>query len=190
LTDSRFNGRSLEPLPWPARKRGPAPANKEWNMRRYTKGAAVALLLAGTALAAGVAAADSYGNDNYRSDSYGNNHPNGAVSVQFNDVSMGYRDGYMDNNNGWHRWSNDNDYRSYRYQHANTYRDYKHDRGNSTVTIGFGNIAFGYRDGYWDNGHHWHHWRNRHDYQGYRYQNGSNFHDVNHDREHNNGWER
>jgi len=106
-------------------------------MGRYTKGAAVALLLAGTALAAGVAAADNYGNDNNRSDSRGYNH-----------------------------------------------------RGNSTVTIGFGNIAFGYRDGYWDNGHHWHHWRNRHDYQGYRDQNGSNFHDMNHDREHNNGWER
>jgi hypothetical protein len=95
-------------------------------MRKYTKGTAIALLLAGTALATtGAARADYYGND----------------------------------------------------------------RGHSTVTIGFGNVAYGYRDGYWDNGHRWHHWRHHNDYRGYRDENGSNFHDMNHDRENNNGWQ-
>jgi len=117
---------------------------------------------------------------------------NAVIGVSFNDVSMGYRDGYFDNGQRWHRWNNDGDYRSYRDQHGTTYRDYNHDRNtnNGGVTIGFGNVAFGYRDGYWDNGHRWHHWRNRHDYRGYRDQNGSNYHDMNHNRENNDGWQR
>jgi hypothetical protein len=221
-------------------------------MRITMKGAAIALLLAGTAFSTvGTASAsdnygnDNYRNDNYRNDNYSNDQPNGAVSVQFNDVSMGYRDGYWDNNHGWHRWNNDGDFRAYRYrhadtyrdwnhdrngndgvvtvsfsdvsmgyrdgywdnerrwhrwnndgdtrmyrfQHANTYRDYNHDRDAGNVTIGFGNIAYGYRDGYWDNGHRWHHWRHRGDYRGYRDRSGSNYHDMNHDRENNGGWQ-
>jgi hypothetical protein len=67
---------------------------------------------------------------------------------------------------------------------------YGNDRQNGAVTIQFGNIAYGYRDGYWDNGHRWHRWHHRNDYRGYRDQNGSNYHDMNHDREDNNGWQR
>jgi hypothetical protein len=154
-------------------------------MRKYIKGAAIALLLSGTALATtGAARADDgYGN-NYRND-----RPNGVVTVQFGDVAMGYRDGYRDNEQRWHRWNNDGDYQAYRNEHRDTYRDYNHDRDASNVTIGFGNVAFGYRDGYWDNGHRWHHWRHRNDYRGYRDENGSNFHDMNHDRENNDGWQ-
>ena len=214
-------------------------------MRNYLKGTAIALLLSGTALAtAGAAGADDsyYGRNNYGNDRASNtiavqfgdvsmgyrdgywdnerrwhswngdndyqayrsehadryrdyNHDrdgSAAIGVSFSDVSLGYRDGYWDNERRWHRWNNDGDYRSYRDQHSSTYRDYNHDRDarNSSVTIGFGNVAFGYRDGYWDNGHHWHHWHHRHDYQGYRDQNGSNYHDMNHDRENNDGWQR
>lgn len=104
-------------------------------MRITMKGAAIALLLAGTAFSTvGTASAsdnygnDNYRNDNYRNDNYSNDQPNGAVSVQFNDVSMGYRDGYWDNNRSWHHWNNDGDYRTYRYRHANTFRDWNHDR--------------------------------------------------------------
>src|SRR5437773_1636326 len=67
---------------------------------------------------------------------------------------------------------------------------YGRDRASSTVAVQFGDISMGYRDGYWDNGHRWHHWRHRHDYRGYRDQNGSNYHDMNHDREDNDGWQR
>ena len=58
------------------------------------------------------------------------------------------------------------------------------------ISIGFGDVAYGYRDGYWDGGHRWHHWRHNRDYRTYRYQHGSNYHDWNHDRDSDNGWQR
>ncbi|MGC9954891.1 MAG: hypothetical protein ABSD21_11515 [Rhizomicrobium sp.] len=63
-------------------------------------------------------------------------------------------------------------------------------RSSGIISIGFGDVAFGYRDGYWDSGHRWHHWRHNRDYRDYRGQNGSNYHDWNHDRDSNNGWQR
>jgi hypothetical protein len=56
------------------------------------------------------------------------------------------------------------------------YNTYGRDRPAAVVSIGFGDVAFGYRDGYWDSGHRWHHWRHNRDYQTYRGQNGSNYH--------------
>ncbi len=100
-------------------------------MRMFLKGAAMALVVAGTALATiGAASADGYSNRSDRG------------------------------------------------------------RGNPTISIGFGDIAFGYRDGYWDNGHHWHHWRHNRDYRTYRDQDGSNYHDWKHNRDHDHGWQR
>jgi hypothetical protein len=29
----------------------------------------------------------------------------------------------------------------------------------ATLSFNFGNVAAGFSDGYWDNGHHWHSWR-------------------------------
>jgi hypothetical protein len=69
------------------------------------------------------------------------------------------------------------------------YNDYGH-RSGSVISVGFGDVAFGYRDGYWDNGHHWHHWRHNRDYQTYRGQDGNNYHDWNHNRDSDNGWQR
>jgi len=63
-------------------------------------------------------------------------------------------------------------------------------RGGAVISIGFGDVAFAYRDGYWDNGHHWHHWRNNRDYQSYRSQHADNYHDWNHDRDSDHGWQR
>lgn len=128
--------------------------------------------------------------DTYRDWNHDRDATNGTVSVSFGDVSEGYRDGYWDRERRWHRWSNEGDYRTYRYQSGSNYHDWNHDRDGSTVTVGFGDVAFGYRDGYWDNRHHWHHWRHRGDYRGYRDENGSNYRDMNHDREDNNGWQR
>jgi hypothetical protein len=126
--------------------------------------------------------ADSYRDYNHDRDG------NGAIAVSFGNVSMGYRDGYMDNDRHFHNWDHDGDYQTYRNEHGGSYHDWNHDRGNVGVSIGFGDIAFGYRDGYWDNRHHWHHWHHRNDYRSYRDQNGSNYHDDNHYREDNNGW--
>jgi hypothetical protein len=66
-----------------------------------------------------------------------------------------------------------------------------HDRhGNMAVGADSNGIAFGYRDGYWDNGHQWHRWHNRHDYRAYRHQNGASYHNWNHNRDHDMGWSR
>ena len=64
------------------------------------------------------------------------------------------------------------------------------DHGNAAVTIGFGNVAFGFRDGYWDNDHRWHHWRHSHDYRSYRDQDGSHYYNGYHRHYDNNGWQQ
>jgi hypothetical protein len=63
-------------------------------------------------------------------------------------------------------------------------------RSGTAISISFGDIAYGYRDGYWDNGHRWHKWRHNRDYRSYRGQHGNNYHDWNHDRDSDSGWQR
>jgi len=63
-----------------------------------------------------------------------------------------------------------------------------HNRGGAVVTLDFGNIAFGYRDGYWDRGHHWHRWRNNDEWRRYRGYHGGHYNDWNHDRDRDMGW--
>lgn len=67
-----------------------------------------------------------------------------------------------------------------------------HGRGHTTtaVSFDFGNVAFGYQDGYWDNSHRWHKWRNRGDHDNYRSQHGDSYRDGNHRRYHGQGWRR
>jgi len=60
----------------------------------------------------------------------------------------------------------------------------------AVVSLNFGNIAVGYRDGYWDNGHRWHRWSNSRDSSRYRSQYQGSYHDMSHTRAHNNGWDR
>ena len=60
--------------------------------------------------------------------------------------------------------------------------DRRHHRSHATVAIQFGNVAIGYRDGYWDNDHRWHRWHNDRDYRDYRDQGGRNYHDWDHNR--------
>lgn len=62
------------------------------------------------------------------------------------------------------------------------------DRHNSSVTISFGDVAYGYRDGYWDKGHRWHRWNNDRDYRKYRSRYAKSYRDWNHDRYGNDGW--
>jgi hypothetical protein len=54
----------------------------------------------------------------------------------------------------------------------------------------FGNVAFGYNDGYWDNGRVWHHWNNGEESRRYRLHSPANYHDWHHDRDSNQGWLR
>ncbi len=69
-------------------------------------------------------------------------------------------------------------------------RYHRHGRSNNVLSISFGDIAFGYSDGYWDNGHRWHAWRNDAEARSYRDRHGSNFHDWHHDRDRDMGWQR
>jgi hypothetical protein len=167
-------------------------------MRSLLKGTVVALALAGATLAtAGTATAQGYNNGQV------------GVQVGFGDVAVGYRDGYWDRNHHWNRWHHHHDYRLYQGQQGAIYNDWNHDRdggdgwiqpavgiqggyggGPGVVQIDFGTVAFGYRDGYWDNGHQWHRWHNDGEYRSYRDHQGSNYHDWNHDRDHDMGWQR
>jgi len=60
--------------------------------------------------------------------------------------------------------------------------------GSVGISLNLGNVAFAYQDGYWDQGHHWHHWRNRHEAREYRARKHNEYHDWNHDRDHDRGW--
>jgi beta-galactosidase GanA len=51
------------------------------------------------------------------------------------------------------------------------------------VSINLGDVALGYRDGYWDSHHHWHHWSHPDDYKTYSHAHPGNYHDYNHDRD-------
>lgn len=62
-------------------------------------------------------------------------------------------------------------------------------RGN-VISVGFGNVAFGYRDGYWDNAHRWHRWRNAREHRNYRRHYSGGYSDWNHDRDGGDGWRR
>jgi len=61
-------------------------------------------------------------------------------------------------------------------------------RESGAVSVDFGNVAFGYQDGYWDNGHAWHQWSDDGRRQGYRSYRGNHYNDWNHDRDGGDGW--
>jgi len=65
----------------------------------------------------------------------------------------------------------------------------RHNSGTA-ISFSFGDVAYGYQDGYWDNGHRWHQWRNSHDRDTYRGQHGGNYRSGNHNRYRGQGWQR
>lgn len=167
-------------------------------MRRFLSGAVMVLALAGTSFAVSIpASADGFAvriGDDHGHD-YGRDGSRTGVSVSFGDVAFGYRDGYWDNRHRWHRWNSDRDYQNYRGRHGGYYRDWNHDRDGSDGwardgDFAFDNIAFGYRDGYWDNGHRWHRWSNDRAARNYRSHYSTNYRDWNHDRDRDHGWRR
>jgi hypothetical protein len=64
------------------------------------------------------------------------------------------------------------------------------DHARTGVTFSFGDVAYGYQDGYWDNNRRWHKWRNRHEHDSYRDQYRDNYRDGRHDRYRSHGWRR
>ena len=59
---------------------------------------------------------------------------------------------------------------------------------NVTVGVGPGGIAFGYSDGYWDQGHRWHAWANAQEAARWRAANRAHYYAWKHDRDHGDGW--
>ena len=57
-----------------------------------------------------------------------------------------------------------------------------------SVTITTPGIAFGYSDGYWDQSHHWHAWRNAQQAAAWRAEHRAHFYNWRHDRDHDMGW--
>jgi hypothetical protein len=53
--------------------------------------------------------------------------------------------------------------------------------------VGFGDVAYGYRDGYWDHGHRWHRWH-RGEMASYRNGAGNQYNDWDHNRDRDLGW--
>jgi hypothetical protein len=53
----------------------------------------------------------------------------------------------------------------------------------AAVHVDFGNVSVGYRDGYQDNHHRWHAWRQS-DAKAYRSHNQQNYRDMNHRDDH------
>ena len=68
--------------------------------------------------------------------------------------------------------------------------NHSRDHARTGVTFSFGDVAYGYQDGYWDNDRQWHRWNNRGDHDNYRRQYGDNYRHGNHNRYRHNGWQR
>ena len=95
-------------------------------MRMLLKGAAIALALAGTALAtAGPSNAAGFA---ITTSNRGHDRATTGISFSFGDVAYGYQDGYWDNSHRWHKWRNSRDHRDYRNHHGNNYRSGNHSR--------------------------------------------------------------
>ena len=61
-------------------------------------------------------------------------------------------------------------------------------QAGTSVGIDFGNIAFGYTDGYWDHDHHWHRWRHHADWERFREERREHAYEYRHDHDHDHGW--
>jgi hypothetical protein len=55
-----------------------------------------------------------------------------------------------------------------------------YNRNRPAITVGFGDVGIGYRNGYMGNDHSWHRWQHRNDYVSYRRDHRSQYHDWNH----------
>jgi hypothetical protein len=58
----------------------------------------------------------------------------------------------------------------------------------TTVHFDAGGVAFGYSDGYWDQGHKWHRWPNTSARNNWRTQNNGHYYSHAHTREKSSGW--
>ncbi len=52
------------------------------------------------------------------------------------------------------------------------------------ISLNFGDVAIGYRDGYWDSHHRWHRWAHADDWRQYQRAHPEHYHDYTHDHDH------
>jgi hypothetical protein len=110
-----------------------------------------------------------------------NNPNNGSTMSMPTTGQAGYNNGYnYGYDDGFARRDRDARYRV----------DMYHAQPTNLVAVDLEGIAFGYSDGYWDNGHRWHKWHRSSDMRAYRDRNGSNYHNYQHDRDGSDGWQR
>lgn len=64
------------------------------------------------------------------------------------------------------------------------------DRGDAAVSLNFGNVAFAYSDGYWDNNRRWHRWSNANEQRRYQKHHRNRYNNHRHDRDDDRGWHR
>ena len=130
------------------------------------------LLLAAAvvALGAGAASAASYDQNNYYNQSAYSHYKGSNKSIYRKGYDRGFRDGYA-------RGQRDNRF---------------HGGGYGAPVVGvsfdFGEVAFGYQDGYWDRGRQWHNWQNEDQHRSYRSASGAKYYDWKHTRDSDNGW--
>jgi hypothetical protein len=60
--------------------------------------------------------------------------------------------------------------------------------GDVGIGLNVGDVASGYQNGYRDQKHHWHQWRNDQEMRDYRNAHGSQYDDYRHDRDPDQGW--
>jgi hypothetical protein len=61
-------------------------------------------------------------------------------------------------------------------------------RDSFAFSFDVGNVRMGYSDGYWDNNHQWHSWRNSREHRAYRNQYHDRYANSRHNRHKNGGW--
>jgi Spy/CpxP family protein refolding chaperone len=59
---------------------------------------------------------------------------------------------------------------------------------SAVVQVNPGGIAFGYTDGYWDQSHQWHAWRDQKEAQAWREEHRDHYYAYKHDRDRDQGW--
>lgn len=63
-------------------------------------------------------------------------------------------------------------------------------RGSAAISLNFGNVAFAYSDGYWDNNHRWHRWSNVNEQRRYQKHHHRSYNNHRHDQDHDHSWHR
>ncbi len=67
---------------------------------------------------------------------------------------------------------------------------YPYHRSGASVYFDFGNVAIGYRDGYYDRYHRWHRWERDRDRDYWRHRYHRRFYDYDRDRDYDRGYHR